>query len=154
MGDPSFLAIFASTSFLFFGCRHDANLWWPLLGGVALDFERIHQVSEELHLRCLIITISSQLFNQHGVIAVDGGGTGREIADNGLAHCRGLVVDGRLQCGELLLQSRSILQHDVLFGSIGACLCGGALVEGVGTFVPAPLIFGVGFLREYAVLFG
>ena len=127
------------------------GIFW---GVIALARERIYQGIEALCLRCLLIAIASQLFNQRGVIAVDGGGTGREISDNGLSHCQGFVVGRRLQGGELILQSSSILQHDVVFGSIGACLCGGALVEGVGTVIPAPLIFVVGFLRDYAVLFG
>ena len=97
-------------------------------GGVALARKRIHQGSEALHLRCLLLAIDSQLFNQRGVIAVDSGGTGSEISDNGMSHCQGLFVGRRLQGGELLLQSSIILQHDVLFGSIGACLCGGALM--------------------------
>ena len=131
----------------------------PISGGIcwgaaALACERVHQGSEALHLRCLLLAIDSQLFNQRGVIAVDSGGTGSKISDNGLSHCQGLFVGRRLQGGELLLRSSSILQHDVVFGSIGACLCGGALVEGVGTVLPAPVIFVVGFLRDYAVIFG
>ena len=85
---------------------------------------------------------------------MDGGGTGSEIADKVLARCQGIVVGLRLQGGDLTLQSSSILQHAVVFGSSGACLCGGVLAEGVGTVVPAPIIFLVGFPRDYAVLFG
>ena len=85
---------------------------------------------------------------------MDSGGTGSKIADGGLARCQGLVLCHCLQGGDLLLQSSSILRHGVVFGSSGACLCRGALVEGVGTVVPVPLEFTVSRPREYAVLFG
>ena len=60
----------------------------------------------------------------------------------------------RLQDGDLLLQSSSILQHGVIFRSSSACLCGGALVEGVGTVVPTTLGFAVGCPHDHALLFG
>ena len=140
MGDPSFLEIFASVSFSI----NSVATVGPISGGirwgaVALSRKRIYQGSEELHMRRLLLALGSQLYDQRRVIVVDSGGTGSKIADGGLARCQGLVLCHCLQGGDLLLQSISILWHGVVFGSSGACLCRGALVEGVGTVVPAPL---------------
>ena len=71
--------------------------------------KQIHQGGEAIILHRLLLTLGSQFFDQRGVLAVDGGGTGREIADDGLDRCQGLVICRRLQGGDLLFQSSSII---------------------------------------------